>query len=302
MQNKNEYIKLKEAIVKDANMRLEQLKEEKERLEKENVRLKVEIAKNRERIELLKILNKPSEINFEALASCLSKKRKYIEEPDVISTEIEEDKIEEDKINEIIEHTLEKCPNCNKTTLEKTGKVIQIFEKDYKLSVINRIHQYIEYKCLSCEKIVNELVPEYLKEDNCYGNNVKSLALILANIENIPFNKIRKIISGLTMGQINLTEGYLAKLQKQASKLLSNFTQELNQKLIKSSQIYSEDIVVTISGKQSYIRCYKNDSFCLYNICERKNNEKANYIIDYRYTNAKLCEKLIKDLNMIYTV
>ena len=40
MQNKNEYIKLKEAIVKDANMRLEQLKEEKERLEKENVRIK----------------------------------------------------------------------------------------------------------------------------------------------------------------------------------------------------------------------------------------------------------------------
>ena len=34
------------------------------------------------------------------------------------------------------------------------------------------------------------------------------------NVGNVSINKVKRIISGLTMNEINLSEGFIAKLQK----------------------------------------------------------------------------------------
>lgn len=45
-------------------------------------------------------------------------------------------------------------------------------------------------------------------------------------------NKIRKIISGFSENIINMSEGFIAKLQKQASTNLSSFIEDLKKKYI----------------------------------------------------------------------
>lgn len=40
-------------------------------------------------------------------------------------------------------------------------------------------------------------------------------------------NKVRKIICGLTMNEIDLSEGYISKLQKRAALKLENFINDL---------------------------------------------------------------------------
>ena len=93
--------------------------------------------------------------------------------------------------------------------------------------MIKKRKHFKEYKCLNCNKIVRQKIPVNLKEDNQYGNNVQATALTLANIGNVPMNKIRKIISGLTMNEIDLSEGYIAKLQKRAALKLNKFIEDL---------------------------------------------------------------------------
>lgn len=231
------------------------------------------------------------------------------------------EKIDDDKINEKIEHTLEACPNCNNRKLQETGNIITKDVKDYKIITINRRHYYKEYKCSCCGKIVHESIPNHLKEECQYGSNVKSLVLTLTNVGNVPFNKTRRILSGLSMDEIEPCEGYLSKLQKVASKDLNSFIEELHKALLKSSIVYWDDTVISINKKQSCMRYYGNDYICLFKAHEHKNKEgldkdkilslldsntvvehdhnKVNYNPEYEFINAECCQHLLRDLKKV---
>lgn len=231
------------------------------------------------------------------------------------------EKINDNKINEHIEHTLELCPNCDSKDLVETGNIVSKDVVDYKLVVTNSRHYFKEYKCSCCGKIVREKIPNHLKEECQYGSNVKCLSLALTNIGNVPFNKIKRIISGLSMEEIEPCEGYLAKLQKQASKGLESFIKELHNAAINSNMIAWDDTVIAINKKQACMRYYGNDSFCLFKAHEKKDKEgldkdnilkllpkttvvehdhnKVNYNSDYSFINAECCQHLLRDLKKV---
>ena len=322
-------MELRAVIAEDVQMRLEQTVAKQENIIDE---LKDEIQKLQREIERLKSLSNNDGTNSGIPTSQTPiGKKKHVPNSRVKTGEKigrkvghKKDKlerIEDEKINETAEHTLEECPKCRGKELIKTGRIIEKDEKDYKLIVINRRHRYIEYKCSCCGKVVHEEIPNHLKEECQYGSNVKSLALTMTNIGNVPLNKTRRIISGLSMEQINPTEGYLAKLQKQASNQLNNFVEELRKNLINSTLIQWDDTVITINGKQGCMRYYGNDFICLYKAHERKNKEgldkdnilallnsntvvehdhnKVNYNPEYGFINAECCQHLIRDLKKV---
>lgn len=231
------------------------------------------------------------------------------------------ERIADDKINEHIEHKLEKCPNCKKEELIPTGNIISKDVKDYKIIVENTRHEYIEYKCSCCGKIVHENIPNHLKEECQYGSNVKTVALTLSNVGNVPLNKIRRILNGLSIEEINPCEGYLVKLQKNASKGLENFIKELHEASINSEILYWDDTVISINKKQSCMRYYGNEDICLFKAHEKKNKEgldkdkilsklskntvvehdhnKVNYNPEYEFINAECCQHLLRDLKKV---
>lgn len=229
--------------------------------------------------------------------------------------------VSEEKINKHIDHKMKFCPNCNENKIEKTGKIIKKQVKDYKIIVEYREHDYIEYKCNCCGKIFHEIIPNHLKEECQYGSNVKSLSLTMTNVGNVPFNKQKRILSGLSMEEINPCEGYLTKLQKQASKKLDKFISELRSGLLKSEIIYWDDTVIQINKKQSCMRYYGNDFICLFKAHEKKNKDgldkdnilsllskntivehdhnKVNYNPEYGFINAECCQHLLRDLKKV---
>ena len=231
------------------------------------------------------------------------------------------EKLAEEKINETVEHKLGSCPNCNNKELIPTGKVISKDVVNYKIITYNTRHNYIEYQCSCCGKLVHEKIPNHLKEECQYGSEVKTLALTLTNIGNVPFNKTRRILSGLSMEEIEPCEGYLAKLQKVASKGLESFIEELRVALIKSEIVYWDDTVIQINQKQSCMRYYGNDFICLFKAHEKKNKEgldkdkilsllssntvvehdhnKVNYNPEYEFINAECCQHLLRDLKKV---
>ena len=229
--------------------------------------------------------------------------------------------VSEDKINNHIEYDMESCPNCNNKDIEKTGKIIKKQVKDYKIIVEYTEHDFNEYKCNCCGKVFHKEIPNHLKEECQYGNNLKSLILTLTNVGNVAINKQKRIITGLSMGEIEPCEGYIAKLQKQTSKKLIPFIEEIRNAIIASEIVYWDDTVISINGKQSCMRYYGNDSVSLFKAHEKKDKEgldkdnilkllssntvvehdhnKINYNSEYSFINAECCQHLLRDLKKV---
>ena len=229
--------------------------------------------------------------------------------------------VSEEKINEHIKHELDKCPHCDKCELIPTGEMIRKQVKDYKIIVDYVENEFIVYKCSCCGKIVHAPIPNHLKEDIQYGSHVKSIALTLSNVGNVSLNKIRRILSGLSMEEIDPCEGYLVKLQKNASKRLTSFIEELHKACITSKILYWDDTVISIDKHQSCMRYYGNDFISLFKAHEKKNKEgldqdkilslldkntvvehdhnKVNYNPEYEFINAECCQHLLRDLKKV---
>ena len=205
--------------------------------------------------------------------------------------------------------------------MEETNTAIAKDEFDYEIKIIKKRYYFKEYKCHNCHNIVRENIPKNLKEENQYGNKVQAHVLSLTNIANVPFNKTRRIITGLTSNEINLSEGYIAKLQKRASNLLEDFIIDLKDYIYTVSTIHWDDTVIFVNKKASCLRAYCDDDFILYTAHERKNktgldeddilnklpsttrvvhdHNMVNYNKDYVYINVECCVHLERDLEKV---
>ena len=183
------------------------------------------------------------------------------------------EKFDNTEVNEEIKHEIEQCPSCHSHEIKETGKIKEKDELDYKIVVVKRRHKFIEYKCEECGKTFHEEIPNNLKEENQYGPEVQALELTLMNQANVTMNKAQKITYGMTNGEIDLSEGYIAKLQKRAAKKLENFMKEMKTEIIKQPLLQWDDTVVMIDKKRSCLRFYGTEKLAMYTAHEHKNKE-----------------------------
>jgi len=141
------------------------------------------------------------------------------------------------------------------------------------------------------------------------------------NQGNVAINKVRKIITGFTNGEINLSEGYIVKLQNRAAKRLEEFKEDLRIEIIKQPIVHWDDTVITVLGKQACLRYYGNEKLALYKTHLRKDKAgrdednilklltrettvvhdhlKENYNEDYSYQNSECNAHLLRDLQKV---
>lgn len=231
------------------------------------------------------------------------------------------EKFSDSEVNENEDIILEECPHCHSRELIELDTEITKDEFDYEIKIIKKRKHFKNYKCPNCNKIVRESIPVNLKEENQYGSNVQATALTLANIGNVPINKIRKIICGLTMNEINLSEGYISKLQKRASTGLEQFIKDLKFYITHLNLVYWDDTVIMINTKRGCMRFYGNEDVALYcahmqknkagldedNILQMLSNTIAvehdhnivNYNDEYSFINLECCQHLNRDLQKV---
>lgn len=218
------------------------------------------------------------------------------------------------------EEVIKQCTNCKSEELIDTGKVISKYVVDYKIVTYNTKYNYKIYKCACCGKEVHKHIPSELKEEVQYGPIVKSQILTLANVGNVPINKIRRIISGLSL-DITPSEGYIAKLQVKASKSLDNFIEDIKERIIKSSLVYWDDTVIFVNKKRNCLRFYGDEELAFYVAHETKgktgldedkilnlvdknayvmhDHNIVNYNSDYNFNNIECCIHLLRDLERV---
>ena len=231
------------------------------------------------------------------------------------------EKFEDEEVNNHIEHGMDSCPCCNSNAIKETGTVIEKDETDYKIIVEKKRHKFIEYKCEKCGKSFHKNIPNNLKEENQYGPQIQALELTLMNQGNVTINKAQKITYGLTDGEIDLSEGYIAKLQKRAAKGLEDFVKKLKAEIIKQPLLHWDDTVIMIDTARGCLRFYGNEKLALYTAHLHKDKEgldednilkllpketivehdhnKVNYNDDYGFTNAECNRHLLKDLQKV---
>ena len=123
---------------------------------------------------------------------------------------------------------------------------------------------------------------------------------------------------------MNMSEGFIAKLQKRCFDKLSDFDKELHKKILSQKILHWDDTAISIDKKQSCLRFYGTEKLAYYKAHNKKDkvgldedgilsflpsdcvvihdHNIVNYNDEYIFTNAECCVHLIRDLNKLNDV
>lgn len=212
----------------------------------------------------------------------------------------------------------EVCPTCGSENLIYTGQWEEKCEIDIEVSVVKRLHKYWIYRCGDCGTLVRTGIAPGLRAKCQYGAGVQALALSLMDTTNAAINKVPLLLSGITDGKVNPSEGYLAKLQKTAAGKLNEFMADLEDLLVTRPIIYWDDTVVMINKSRGCLRFYGDESIACYIAHDKKDMEgvledglltrltkntsvmhdhnSINYNDHFSFRNLECCAHILRDI------
>ena len=230
------------------------------------------------------------------------------------------ERFNDDDITDYMDHKVGSCPKCGSPM--KPGNVFAMKDEcDFQIVVRRIRHRFIESICPECGNKERIAIPKELKEENQYGVGVQNLILTLLNEGYVSMNRTNEMITGLTEGQISLSNGYIAKLQKRLSNSLDGFIQELKKEVIRLPIVHWDDTVISINKKNACLRFYGDDKIAYYTAHAQKNKQgldedqilaslskekivmhdhnKVNYNEEYHFANVECCVHLLRDLKKV---
>ena len=230
------------------------------------------------------------------------------------------DKFKDAEITDHIQHAPKACPYCG-GEVDPIDDEITKDETGFEFVVVKRRHHFPNCKCKKCGRTSRLPVPNDLKEENQYGKEVQSIALGLHNVGNVPVGKVKRIIYGLSEGDINPSEGFLIQLQRRAALSLAPFMAELKKKVIQLPLLYWDDTVIYVNTERSCMRFYGNEKLAMFVAHPTKgkigldedgilkslpaetkvmhDHNMVNYNAEYSFFNIECNEHLLRDLQKV---
>ena len=227
----------------------------------------------------------------------------------------------DDKIDVVTAHELsaeDSCPRCQGQDSAFTGECETKYEIDIQVNVVKTRHEFYIYECLDCGERFRTGIAPSLRAQCQYGSMTQAAALSLMDTVNAPINKVRTFLSGLTGGQIEPCEGYIAKLQQRAAAALDTFMEDLRRLLITRSLVYWDETVIMINKARGCLRFYGDEIIAYYTAHPHKDMEsldednvlilltpdtsvmhdhnKVNYNEKFSYRNLECNQHLQRDL------
>jgi len=173
----------------------------------------------------------------------------------------------DDEIDVVTAHELgaeDNCPRCCGQNYVFTGEREAKYEIDIQVNVVKTRHEYYIYECPDCGERFRTGIAPNLRAQCQYGTMTQAMALSLMDTVNAPINKVRTFLSGLTGGQIEPSEGYIAKLQLRAATALGTFMEDLRLMLITRSLVYWDETVIMINKARGCLRFYGDETIAYY--------------------------------------
>lgn len=146
----------------------------------------------------------------------------------------------DDEITKTVEHTLDKCPKCGGHLKEVSIVKSDVIDIEVHITKTrNNIHNY---QCECCRKKIT--ANDELPRGVVYGDGINALCISMMNEANTPLNKVSSLLNGITNGEINISEGYLSKIQTKYSKNLNSFIHDLKEKIISLNHVFWDDTTI----------------------------------------------------------
>jgi len=115
------------------------------------------------------------------------------------------------------------------------------------------------------------VIPKEYQSDVIYGPITKSIALDLYSEGAVSNDRIREFINSISGNKINLSTGSIYGFCRSFSEKSQASISQITQELLNAEAVYTDATVVTINGKQAYIRNQSTGKAVLYSAMEKKN-------------------------------
>ena len=110
-----------------------------------------------------------------------------------------------------------------------------------------------------------------------YGSGVKSMCLLLHAQGNVPGLRACEILSGITGGLINLSEGTFHNVCQQFAADSAQAIEDIKTELMNSEVLYTDATNVTVNGVQEYIRNQSTPDAVLYSPMQTKSAKELEH-------------------------
>ena len=174
-----------------------------------------------------------------------------------------------DNPTKIIELKTEKCQCGGAVRYSDKYKAKQVADIEIVTSIIE--YRQMVGICECCNKVVN--TPSPTSDIITYGNNLKSFWAMLSIEGVISINRIKQIIYELTLGQFNLSEGTIAKWNKDLSIHVAPAICAIKEKLLASPVNHEDETGIRVNKSLHWFHVLGNKTHTLYCSHKKRGNE-----------------------------
>lgn len=172
-------------------------------------------------------------------------------------------------------------------------KKIEKLINDKKMKVIDKVHYintkskkdiikykvgleiipFVERHIFKYDKSSKEVLPKEFYTDVTYDNSIKSLTMNLGAYNVISYDRLKEFYEVITKGMITISSGTLFNFLKEFSNKSIRTLNNLENHIITSNDLNTDETTTKLDGKNMYIRNYSVEDTVLYKAHKNKGHD-----------------------------
>jgi regulator of replication initiation timing len=169
----------------------------------------------------------------------------------------------------IINHKRESCGCGGMVVYPGEYQAKQVVELEIKAYVTE--HRSYSGFCERCNARIRNEMP--IKDIITYGETVKAFAAMLSCEGLVSINRIKKMLGEITNGAINLSEGTIAKWNKDLSSELGPFIEKIKETLFVQPVLRKDETGIRVNNSLHWLHVLSNEAYTLYFSHQKRGNE-----------------------------
>jgi len=141
------------------------------------------------------------------------------------------------------------------------------------IEIATSVIEYREHKgiCECCRRHVRNHAP--VNDIITYGSSLKSFSAMLSIEGMVSINRIQQMLRELTGGQLNLSEGTIAKWIKDLSKCVAPAIDTIKGKLLSSPLLHKDETGIRVNKALHWLHVLGNNTYTLYLAHKKRGND-----------------------------
>ena len=198
-----------------------------------------------------------------------------------------------DHIDEILEQTLQECPDCHHPLKDPVEVIEQVQEDIIPAKVWVRKYRRHRYYCACCQKVVTAPYHAQHVPQGYLGANVLIQATILKYHHCLPYNKIVELFRD--MAGLHVSAGGLSQALGRISTWLGVERKVILEAIRGSPQVHADETGWRLDGKRSWVWAFVNDRLAYYTVDRSRGRKVVREVLTDQFKGV-----LISDFYGVY--